>query len=76
MGKYPRDEKDHINVKKNEQHRCDVEFNGVTGFTFGVCSQSTFIGRILDLTSGGSLPKNMARNQDADANAKCDKYLN
>ena len=67
MGKNPGNEKHDVDVKKDEEHGRDVEFDRIAGFALGIGCQATFIGRILDFSRGGFLSEKVACRQDTHA---------
>ena len=44
MGENPGNEKHDVDIKNNEEHGRDVEFDRIAGFAFGVGGQPAFVG--------------------------------
>ncbi len=69
MGKHPRNQKNHINIKKNEEHGGDIELNGVSGAGANFCGQTAFVGRVFDFPANCFLAKEMTASQDCNTDS-------
>lgn len=69
MGEDPGDEKHDVDVKNDEEHGRDIEFDRISGFAFGVGGQTAFVRRILDLAGGRFLTEEVTRGQNTHAHA-------
>jgi hypothetical protein len=65
----PRDQKDHLDIKENEEHRGDVELHREAGVCDASGLHATLVGAVLDRSAAGALAQQVAHPNDPAASA-------